>query len=305
MPRVSAVIAVHNGEGFIHKAILSVLAQTYRDVEILVVDDNSSDQSAAIAASYGSKVRLISVQHGNTQATRNAAISASDSDFIGILDQDDAWHPTKLARQIALMDADPHLGLCYTDTRCVDTLGQELPDKHNPLRIPRDQTEALGMLLRLNIMAASTVLIRRQALAEVGAFDTRFHLTGDWDLWLRIAEVFPLAALPQVLLDYCWHDHNLSHQQIAMLTEAVQVQEAALERVSHHPYWARDPGLAAFLPAARRKLASRHAELGNLLARQGQRTEALNRFRRAIAIEPWIPRAWSGWIKTYLTQSSC
>ena len=305
MPHVSAVIAMHNGEAFIHKAILSVLAQTYQDVEILVVDDNSSDQSAAIAASYGSKVRLISVHHGNTQATRNAAISASDSDFIGILDQDDAWQPTKLARQIALMDADPRLGLCYTDTRCVDSLGQELPKKHNPLQIPRDQAQALGMLLRLNIMAASSVLIRRHALEEVGGFDTRFHLAGDWDLWLRIAEAFPIAAIPEVLLDYCWHDHNLSHQQINLLTDALQVQEAALERVSRHPYWASDPALVSYLPAARHKFASRQSELGNLLARQGRRTDALNRFRRAIAIEPWLLRAWSGWIKTFLTPASC
>jgi len=304
MPRVAAIIAVHNGEGFIHKAILSVLAQTYRDVEIFVADDHSSDHSAEIAASYGPRVHLLSVKHGNTQATRNAAIAASDSDFIGLLDQDDAWHPSKLARQIALMDADSRLGLCYTDTRCVDMLGQELPEKHNPLRRPKDQTQALGMLLRLNIMAASSVLVRRQILGDLGVFDPRFHLAGDWDLWLRIVENHPIAAIPEVLLDYGWHDHNLSHQRESLLDEALQVQEAALRRVSRHPRWSRDPGLARYLPAARRKLASRSVEFGALLARQGRRAEALGRFRRAIRLTPWLPRAWAGWIKTYISHSS-
>lgn len=100
MAPVSAIIAVHNGEGFIRKAILSVLAQTYGDIRIFVADDHSSDQSAALAASLGPRVHLISVNHGNTQATRNAAFAASaasDSDFIGLLDQDGAWQPTKVA----------------------------------------------------------------------------------------------------------------------------------------------------------------------------------------------------------------
>ncbi len=111
MPRVTAVIPAHNGAAFIGTAIRSVLAQTCTDLEVLVADDGSSDETVAIVESFGAPVRLIRVRHGNTQATRNAAIAASDSEFVGLLDQDDTWWPQKLERQLALMDADRALGL--------------------------------------------------------------------------------------------------------------------------------------------------------------------------------------------------
>jgi glycosyltransferase involved in cell wall biosynthesis len=297
MPRVTAVIPAHNGAAFIGTAIRSVLAQTCTDLEVLVADDGSRDDTAAIVESFGAPVRLIRVRHGNTQATRNAAIAASDSEFVGLLDQDDTWWPQKLERQLARMDADPRLGLCYTDTRGVDPAGRELPERHNPLQVPLDQTDALGRLLRVNIMAASTVLLRRSTLTRVGTFDPAYHLAGDWDLWLRIAEETPIAAVPQVLIDYCWHGGNLSHGQIAILTEGIAVQETALERITRHPRWSTDARLRTYLPAARRKLAARCSEVGLLHARAGQRTQALTWHARALRLSPWTPRAWSRWAR--------
>ena len=297
MPRVAAIIPCHNGEAFIRTAINSVLAQGERDLEIVVADDGSRDGSAAIVASFGPPVRLIQVANGNTQATRNAAIAASDSEFIGLLDQDDAWRPGKLERQLACFAADPRLGLCYTDTRGVDAQGRELAERHNPLQVPSDHTDALGRLLRVNIMAASTVLLRRSALEQVGVFDPAYHLAGDWDLWLRLVEAFPVAAVPEVLIDYCWHGANLSHGRIALLQESIAVQEAALARIARHPRWSADPGLARYLPAAGKKLAARCSELGLLLAREGRRREALSWHTRALALRPWTPRAWSRWVR--------
>jgi len=297
MPRVTAVIPTHNGAAFIGHTIRSVLAQTCTDLEVLVADDGSTDDTAAIVAAFGPPVRLIRVRHGNTQATRNAAIAASDSEFIGLLDQDDAWWPRKLELQVARLDADPALGLCYTDTRGVDLAGRELAERHNPLQIPQDQTEALGRLLRVNIMAASTVLLRRSLLEQVGTFDPAYHLAGDWDLWLRIAAEAPIAAVPEVLIDYCWHAGNLSHGRIALHAEGIAVQEAALARIAAHPRWSTDASLRPYLPAARRKLAARCSELGLLYARAGRRTEALAWHARALRLRPWTPRAWSRWVR--------
>ncbi|WP_295385678.1 glycosyltransferase [uncultured Thiodictyon sp.] len=300
MPRVTAVIPAHNGAAFIGTAIRSVLAQTCTDLEVLVADDGSSDETVAIVESFGAPVRLIRVRHGNTQATRNAAIAASDSEFVGLLDQDDTWWPQKLERQLALMDADRALGLCYTDTRGVDPAGQELSERHNPLQVPQDQTDALGRLLRVNIMAASTVLLRRSVLTRVGTFDPAYHLAGDWDLWLRLAEEAPIAAVPQVLIDYCWHGGNLSHGRIAILAEGIAVQETALERIARHPRWSTDARLQTYLPAARRKLAARCSEVGLLYARAGRRAEALTWHGRALRLAPWTPRAWSRWARAFL-----
>jgi glycosyltransferase involved in cell wall biosynthesis len=308
MPRVAAIVPCHNGESFVRTAIASVLAQTFGDLEILVADDGSRDRSPEIVASYGPPVRLIRVGHGNTQATRNSAVAASDSEFVGLLDQDDAWWPDKLTRQIELLESDPKLGLCYTDTRGVDRAGRELPELHNPLQVPMDWTDGLGRLLRVNPMAASSVLIRRSALesagrpngAANGPFDPAFHLAGDWDLWLRIAQSNPIGAVPAVLTDYCWHGGNLSQGRIAMMSEGIAVQEAALIRIAEHPRWAADPGLAPYRRAAESKLAARCSELGMLLAREGRRADALSWHARALRLRPWLPRAWSRWARTMI-----
>lgn len=98
MTGVSAIIACHNGEPFIARAIDSCLAQGVPDLEVVVADDASSDRTSEIVAAYGPPVRLVRTAKRNTQATRNAAIAASKGALIGILDQDDAWRPGKLRR---------------------------------------------------------------------------------------------------------------------------------------------------------------------------------------------------------------
>jgi glycosyltransferase involved in cell wall biosynthesis len=224
MPRVTAVIPSHNGAAFIRATIDSVLNQTYRDLEVVVADDGSSDGSPDLVAAYGPPVRLIPVGYGNMHATRNAAIAASDSELIGFLDHDDVWWPEKIERQLARFDGDPGLGLCFTATRGVDRQGREIPGSRKPLQVPSNQTDALGRLLAVNLMTASSVLLRRAALERVGTFDTAFYLTGDWDLWLRVAEEYPIAAVPKVLTDYRWHGENLSRNPVPMLGESIAVQ---------------------------------------------------------------------------------
>lgn len=298
---MSVVIPVHNGELFIRHAIDSVLAQTYDDFEVVVADDGSSDGSAEIVASFGPPVRLIRVAHGNTQATRNSAIAASSGELIAILDQDDAWRPEKLQRQLQLLDADSRSGLCYTGTRGIDANGLELPRSRLPLTIPRDQTDALGTLLVKNVIAASSVVLRRSAFEQAGGFNPAHHLTGDWELWIRIAESFPIAATPEVLLDYRWHGANASRALIDLLRETVAVQETALARIATDQRWATERRLQPYLRRARRKLASRHSELGMLLTRAGQSQESLAALARALSLHPWPLRFWTRLLRAWMS----
>jgi glycosyltransferase involved in cell wall biosynthesis len=291
MPRVTAIIPAHNGEAFIRTAIASVLAQTYRDCEVVVADDGSRDGTAAIVESFGPAVRLIRVAHGNTQATRNAAVDASDSAFIGLLDQDDAWWPEKIEHQLGLLASDPRLGLCSTAARGVDAAGCEILGARAPA-IPENQADALGRLLAVNLVAASTVILPRAVIHRVGAFDAAFHLAGDWDLWLRVAEEYPIASVPKVLTDYRWHGENLSRNPVPMLGESIAVQEAALARVARHPRWAKAPGLAPYLGPARHRLASRYSELGVRYAKMGSSAQALSSHREALRLDPLVPLHW-------------
>ncbi len=300
MSRVSVIIPCCNGARFIRAAIASALAQGVPDLEVVVADDGSSDDSRDLVAAFGPPVRLIEVHNGNTQATRNAAIAASDGELIALLDQDDTWRPGKLERQMGLLAAHPDIGLCYTDTQGVDLEGRPLPERHNPLAQPRDQREALGLLLGVNIMAASTVLMRRSVLERVGTFDPRFHLAGDWDLWLRIAEEYRVAAVPEVLIDYCWHGENESRRLEAMDQESIAVQESALARIARHPRWSTDPGLERHVLRARRRLAFRWSALGMRQARSGREVEALQSHRQALALQPMTPNLVWRMVRTML-----
>jgi len=292
MPLVTAVIPCHNGAAYVGAAIDSVLAQTHQELEVVVADDGSADESPEIVAAYGPPVRLIRVRHGNMHATRNAAIAASHGDYIGLVDQDDAWWPEKIERQLARFDAKREIGLCYTATRGVDDDGREIPGSRRRLVVAPDQTEALGRLLALNLMTASSVLLPRAVIDRTGPFDTSFRLTGDWDLWLKVAEEYPIVAVPQVLTDYRVHGANTSRNKVAMLEESIRVQESALQRIARHPRWSGDPGLRPYLRTARHKLASRYSELGIRLARQGHGARALVCHRRALELERFSPRIW-------------
>lgn len=292
MPKVAVIIPCHNGIDLVGTAIESVLAQTFGDVEIMVADDRSVDGSAEKVAAYGEPVRLIRVDNGNTQATRNAAIAATDAPLIALLDQDDRWHPEKLAEQVAALDRHPDAALCYTDTRGLDAAGRELSHMHNPLFIPESQVEAFGKLLEVNYMAASTVVIRRSVLESVGMLDPRFHLAGDWELWLRALERYSAIGLPRVLIDYVWHGSNESRRAAAMLRESIAVQIDALARARTNPRWASGPAMKPYLRRANRKLAGRYSELGKLASAAGDRPVAIENHRRALALRPLQARNW-------------
>lgn len=301
MPRLTVVITCHNGGPFLRTAIGGVLYQGFADLEILVADDASSYDSREIAEGFGPPVRVIGVAHGNTQATRNAAIAASDSELIALLDQDDTWLPGKPEAQVRLLDARPELALCWTDTEVADAAGRVLPDRHNPLREAAGWPQALGTMLEVNSLAASSAILRRGVLDRVGTFDPAYHLAGDWDLWLRIAEEAPVAPLHRVLLRYCWHSGNASTQRVRMLRETIAVQQAALARVLRHPLWSRSREFAPYLPPARRKLAARWSGLGAFLGRDGHRAEALGCQRRALRLRPAALQSWLRRIRVALT----
>ena len=300
MPRITVVIPCHNGEVFIRTAIDSVLAQGVNDLEVVVADDGSHDASVNLIKSYGPPVRLLAVKFGNTQATRNAAITNSDSEFVALLDQDDSWLNGKLQRQQEMLNAHPRIGLCYTDTHTVDINGQLLKDKQKILRVPKTQVEALGWLLRSNYIAASTVLLRRWAIEKVGLFNSDYHMAGDWEMWLRISESFEIAAVLEVLVNYCWHENNQSHNKVSMLLDTIAIQEAALRRINQHYYWGTNPELRRHLAAARKKLSYRYSDLGMLFSRKGSKIDALSNHAKACSLRPWTPRLWLRWARSLL-----
>jgi glycosyltransferase involved in cell wall biosynthesis len=226
-PLVSVVIPVRNGERLIGRTLASALAQTYRNIEVIVVDDGSTDRTPALvetAAARDRRVRLLRRPHSGVTATRNFGISRANGSLIAPLDADDLWHQEKIARQVAAMQiSSPKVGLVYC--WCVDI-------DENDLVIPpvvNKSTAAGSVLTKLvekgNFLASGSVpLIRRSCFDAVGGYDSDLQAAEDWKLYLALSEICEFAVVPAHLVGYRRSSGSASNN--------IAVMERDMERVS-------------------------------------------------------------------------
>ena len=198
MPRVSVVVPSYNAAAFVARAVDSVLAQTWRDRELMVVDDGSTDDTLAALARYGQALRVLPQANAGPAAARNHGLAHATGDYVAFLDADDWWEPAKLAAQVALLDANPEIGFCSTATRVVDTAGHTVGDW--PCRPDAGPLpDALFMNGALVSGSTSGVLARRALVVAAGGFDEQLRGFEDPDLWIRLAARAGYACIPQPL----------------------------------------------------------------------------------------------------------
>ncbi|MCB9159892.1 MAG: glycosyltransferase [Caldilineaceae bacterium] len=210
MPEVSVIIPNYNQSRFVTAAIDSVLQQSFRDVEIIVVDDGSTDDSAAVIARYGDRVRYIYQQNQGLGAARNTGIKAATGRFVGLLDADDAWLPTYLAHMMTLATRHPDAAVYYANARHGRQRRGDAWPRHRRAGRP-DQVYA--QLLRANFLIPSTILLRRDVVMAAGLFeqhDQAMHGCEDWDLWLRLAPHHRFVGAYTPLVRYRVHGGSLS-----------------------------------------------------------------------------------------------
>jgi glycosyltransferase involved in cell wall biosynthesis len=198
--KISVVIPAYNAEQYIRTAIESCLSQTYAPIEIIVVDDGSTDGTAAEAESFPSPVRVVRLpQNMGLSTARNRGVQASTGDWIAFLDADDWFFPDKLEHQRRCAMENEKASLIYTGFRIIAVDGSETAGRFF------SPCELLPMLRYRNRLNVSSVLMRRDIFDALGGFDPKLRAAEDWDLWLRVAarysvEVF--AAAPEPLVVY-------------------------------------------------------------------------------------------------------
>jgi glycosyltransferase involved in cell wall biosynthesis len=208
VPRCSVVIPAYNAAGTLPDSLASVFAQTFTDYEIIVVDDGSTDSTAQILESYGDDLRVLrKPNEGRPAAARNRGVAQARGEYIAFLDADDLWRPEKLARQVELLDASPEVGLCFTAAAIIDEGGRELG-------INRCPSYARGRVYDListrNVMVGSSVMVRRSAIEQVGAFDEELTSIENWELWIRVAREWEVDFVDEPLTAYRKHRGNRS-----------------------------------------------------------------------------------------------
>jgi glycosyltransferase involved in cell wall biosynthesis len=217
--RVSVVITTYNHARFLGQAIESVLEQTTRPLEIIVVDDGSSDRPDLVTAGYPS-VRLIRQENQGLAAARNTGWRASTGAFVVFLDADDRLLPEALTINLATFASDPRCGFVYAAYRMIDEAG--LPVSSTHLRGAGEDPYAA--LLRGNCVGMhATVMYPRDRLEAVGGFDAGLRACEDYDLYLRLARRFPVAWAEACIAEYRIHHANMSHDAPMMLEAALKV----------------------------------------------------------------------------------
>jgi GT2 family glycosyltransferase len=273
--RVSVVVPCYNGARHLREAIDGVLAQTHPDVELVVADDGSTDESVAIASSYGARVRVVAQPNAGPATARNLALRHASGEFVALLDADDRFHPTKLASQVARLRTHEDAGAVYCGWRLVDGEGRPFPEEG----WPSVEGDLLRRLVLGNLFHPVSVVVRRHLVDAVGGFDARCPVNEDWDLFLRLSLAGARwACVNEALCDYRIHAGQ-SHERLALVYRHAL---AILDRTFGAPGAApigdlRDAAYAqAHLRAAAEHYAAGDDEAG------GQA------FRAAVAVDPSV-----------------
>ena len=219
---VSIIVPCHNGARFLAEALDSALAQTHPAIEVIVVDDGSIDDTAAVLGRYTRRLRVLRQRNSGPSAARNAALGVAQGDYVAFLDADDRFLPDKIARQAAVLDARPDVGLVYSGWRFIDEDGRVLRGAGRP----RGEGDLLPALLLGNPIHPLAAVVRRALVAEVGGFDETLRGCEDWDLFLRLSRHgMRWASVEAALGEYRVHPAQSHGQTRMMFASAIRVLE--------------------------------------------------------------------------------
>ena len=216
-PFVSVVVPSHNRARLLSRTLQSILAQQMGDLEVVVVDDGSTDHTASVAAAADPRVVVLRNEApAGVSAARNRGIAAARGTWLAFCDDDDLWSPEKLAHQVAAAER-ARAGWVYSGDVNVDDRLRVLSGGRPP-----DPASVVQLLPRWNPISSggSNVVVRSELLADVGGFDASLRRTEDWDLWIRLARTGPPAWVCEPLVAYRFHPGNISSDPQEMVDEA-------------------------------------------------------------------------------------
>lgn len=197
MPRVTIVVPAYNAERYLKPTLERATTQTFRDIDIVVIDDGSSDATGRIAESFGHPVRVVTQANAGMSASRNRGIASSDSEYFALLDSDDVWHPQKIERQLEALAQRPDAGLCFTGF--VWWHGEDLSGWFNEARSDAQDPRFCGWiyheLILDNWALPSSWLMRRSMWEQTGPFPGDNQQTDDWEYVVRASYQLPFVKL--------------------------------------------------------------------------------------------------------------
>ncbi len=297
-PKVSIVIPTYNYGCYIEAAINSVLNQRYKNIEILVVDDGSTDDTQSRLEQYQNDSRLNVIVQSNqgAAAARNRGIKASTGAFIAFLDADDIYRPDNIAVKVSFLTAHQEFAWCYSNWAWVDKEGRTIRFGNEPdmsLAHLRANGNILHWVLQGYKLQTNVFLFRRETLDAVGGFDESLTVLEDHDLYLRTAADFPIGYVDDVLLEIYQHADSLG--------TGVERKTAYYCRWLLHRkivrFYPKQLQTARIAPAWRYQQADLYRNLAELAYAQGQYQRAIVLLRASMHARVWQPGAFLLWFR--------
>jgi len=294
MSRVSVVVPAHNAADFLGDALDSVFAQGLDRPEVIVVDDGSTDRTAAVARSYGRGVKVLSVEKGGSGRARNIGLDETSGELVAFLDADDVWNDDKTRLQMPLLERDASLGLVFSDMVGFGQ-GGESPRTYFQER-GFDGACTVSSIFLHDMISTPTVILRRSVLSAAGRFDETLPIGQDTDLWFRIALRHPFRSVDRPLVRRRFHPGNTTRDARTLARCAVEVWGRYLDRcIEREPE--RESELRRYFAGKR---WHHHFLEGCSLLHEGRPREARRQFGRAIGEAPFSPRAWAFLVASWL-----
>lgn len=298
-PLISVIMPAYNARPFIDQAIRSVLDQDYPHIELIVVDDGSTDGTLELAGQFGDRVRVMRQKNAGPAAARNRGIAASRGELIAFLDADDVWLPGKASMQVRYLKDHPEVGVVYGDFQH----WSPQPDgtfPAPPLRISQKAPFAIfpehsgwiyTALLFDNVVHIITAMLRREVIDKVGGLDETLPTGEDYDFWLRISRQFRADKLDCTIAYYREHASGITK------TPRKENNEYKVLVKTLKAYGASGPdGIAASSASVRNRLFQLCFSHGYFHIRLGDPKVAQTAFSAALHHAPLKPKVWAYWL---------
>ena len=231
-PKISVIIPTYNRAQYVCRAIESVLRQTYRDYEIIVIDDGSTDNTKDVLSKYNGRIKYVYQPNQGISNARNHGIRVSAGEYIAFLDSDDEWIPEKLAVQLELLENNKKLGIVCSKMIILDENGRECGMK------PEDRTgKNFKELIEIGgDLPTSSIMTRRECFDKVGLFDETLPMMEDFEMWVRIASQYDLDIFTtKVLAYYHKHAQQITKDMTLVYESTIKLQEKILHNFEHTP----------------------------------------------------------------------
>lgn len=233
MKKVTVIIPSYNKAEYTRRTVESVLAQTYPNIEIIVVDDGSKDETPSVMGRYLDRIRFIQKSNGGACSARNEGIRHATGDYVAFLDCDDLYLPEKVKRCVDYLEERPDVGFVYTGVYFIDDQ-ERMVGKYDH---PRSQEGSIVRELILgNFICNSTIIVRKSILDVVGFFDQTVFTPADWDMWLRMAKVSKAGYIAEPLTQYRTTDNYIFNR-----LELAKTEEKYVLDKFFHDYSKDDP----------------------------------------------------------------